>query len=247
MMPAFETTALEVLQRTPTTRSIRFSRPAGFDYLPGQFVILTLKSRQEDGTQEDGSGVGDAMIKKPLSLSSSPSEDFLEVTKRLTGHEFSNALLSVKEADPIQVSGPYGSFSFRGEHRKVAMLSGGIGITPLRSMIKYCTDKSLDTDILLIYSNRSEGDIPFGDEFELLEERNLRLKVVNTLTRPGPDWKGRTGRIDAAMIQEFAPDYGTRVFYSSGPAAMVDAMISALEQLGIAKEQMKKEYFPGYD
>ncbi|HNX39721.1 MAG TPA: hypothetical protein PKK11_03990 [Methanothrix sp.] len=247
MMPAFETTALEVLQRTPTTRSIRFSRPAGFDYLPGQFVILTLKGRQEDGTQEDGGGVGDAMIKKPLSLSSSPSEDFLEVTKRLTGHEFSNALLSVKEADGIQVSGPYGSFSFRGEHKKVAMLSGGIGITPLRSMIKYCTDKSLDTDILLIYSNRSEGDIPFGDEFELLEERNLRLKVVNTLTRPGPDWKGRTGRIDAAMIQEFAPDYGTRVFYSSGPAAMVDAMISALEQLGIAKEQIKKEYFPGYD
>ena len=245
MMPAIKTSAIEVVQRTPTTRSIRFSRPAGFDYLPGQFVTVTLRSRQE-AKRDGGLAEGDVMVKKPLSLSSSPSEDFLEVTKRLTGHEFSNALLSVREGDPIQISGPYGSFSFRGE-KKVAMLSGGIGITPLRSMIKFCTDNSLDTDIILIYSNRSEDDVPFWGEFESMQENNRHFKVVNTLTRPGPGWRGRMGRIDAEMILECVPDYTERTFYCSGPAAMVDAMLSALQKIGIAREQIRKEYFPGYN
>ena len=55
------------------------------------------------------------------------------------------------------------------------------------------------------------------------------------------------GRIDAEMILECVPDYTERTFYCSGPAAMVDAMLSALQKIGIAREQIRKEYFPGYD
>ncbi len=248
MMTTFETSALKILQRTPTTRSIRFCRPKGFEYLPGQFITLMLDGQQKngDGNQRSSDFESNA-IKKPLSLSSSPSEDFLEVTKRLSGHEFSNAYLSVKEGECIRFSGPYGGFSFQGEYKKVAMLSGGIGITPLRSMIKYCTDMSLDTDILLLYSNRNEEDIPFKDEFQSLQEKNRHLKVISTLTRPDPEWKGRTGRIDAALIKECVPDYAERIFFSSGPSAMVDAMLSALQQMGLPQGQMRREYFPGYD
>ena len=189
-------------------------------------------------------------ITKPLSLSSSPTEDLLQVTKRLTGHEFSNAFLSLKEGDVIQFSGPYGSFTFQGEYGKIAMLSGGIGITPLRSMIKYCSDRGLAadiTDIVLLYSNRQEDDIPFGDEFESLMAKNQKLTIINTLTRPGPAWKGRAGRIDANMIRGTIADYEERVFYTSGPNKMVQAMQLALQELNIPASRVRKEYFPGYD
>jgi ferredoxin-NADP reductase len=230
----FETQVIETMQIIESSRSIRFCRPQGFDYLPGQFIILKLNGIQGE-------------IGKPLSLSSSPTEDFLQVTKRLTGHEFSNALLSLKKGDTIRFSGPYGNFTFNGEHDKLVMLSGGIGITPLRSMIKYCTDKGLATDIFLFYSNRQEDDIPFKDEFESLAAKNQNLTIINTLTRPGPSWKGRIGRIDANMIKEHLPNYADWTFYSSGPRKMVDSMLLVLKEMSIPEERARKEYFPGYD
>ena len=234
MKPQFVAQVIETVQNTASSRSIRFSRPQGFDYLPGQFIILLLNGIQGE-------------IKKPLSLSSSPTEDFLQVTKRLTGHEFSNALLSLKKGDSISFSGPYGNFTFSGEHEKIAMLSGGIGITPLRSIIKYCTDRGLLTDIFLFYSNRQEDDIPFKDEFEALMAKNPKFTIINTLTRPGPSWKGRVGRIDASMIKQMLADYSERVFYTSGPGKMVDAMKLVLDEMKIPENQARKEYFPGYD
>ncbi|MCX6679969.1 MAG: FAD-binding oxidoreductase [Methanothrix sp.] len=234
MKPQFKSQVIETVQNTKSSRSIRFYRPPGFDYLPGQFIILELNGIEGE-------------IRKPLTLSSSPTEEFLQVTKRLTGHEFSNALLSLKKGDTIRFSGPYGNFTFNGEYYKVAMLSGGIGITPLRSIIKYCTDKGLATDIFLFYSNRQEDDIPFKDEFDSLMTKNQNLTIINTLTRPGPSWKGRMGRIDADMIKELLPNYADWTFYSSGPQRMVDSMLLLLEELGIPEKQARLEYFPGYD
>lgn len=230
----FETQVIETMQNTGSSRSVLFCRPQGFDYLPGQFIILKLNGPQGE-------------IGKPLSLSSSPTEDFLQVTKRLTGHEFSNALLSLKKGDYVRFSGPYGNFTFNGEHDKVAMLSGGIGITPMRGMIKYCTDRDLATDIFLFYSNRQEDDIPFKDEFEALQAKNRNLTIINTLTRPGPSWKGRVGRIDADMIKEHLANYADWTFYSSGPGKMVDSMLLMLKEMNVPEKQTRKEYFPGYD
>jgi ferredoxin-NADP reductase len=234
MTQQFKTEVIGTEQSSASSRSIRLLRPQGFDFLPGQFIILKLEGLQGE-------------IAKPLSLSCSPTEDFLQVTKRLTGHEFSNALLSLKEGDSVGFSGPFGRFTFRGEYEKIAMLSGGIGITPLRSMIKYCTDKSLPTDIVLFYSNRQEDDIPFADEFEAIKAKNRNFTIINTLTRPGPSWKGRVGRIDAKMIRQMMPDYSERVFYTSGPQRMVDSMQLVLEEMRISVSQTRKEYFPGYD
>jgi ferredoxin-NADP reductase len=234
MKPQFETEVIGTEQSSASSRSIRLLRPQEFDFLPGQFIILKLEGLQGE-------------VAKPLSLSCSPTEDFLQITKRLTGHEFSNALLSLKEGDSVGFSGPYGSFTFRGEYEKVAMLCGGIGITPLRSMIKYCTDRSLPTDIVLFYSNRQEDDIPFKDEFEAIKVKNQKFTIINTLTRPGPSWKGRVGRIDANMIKQMLNDYSQRVFYTSGPERMVDSMQLVLDEMNIPASQTRKEYFPGYD
>ncbi len=223
----------DVLQRTVDTKSIQFIKPGGFDYLPGQWVFVTLGPENEQKT-------------KPLSLSSSPTEDFLEVTKRLTGQDFSNALAGLRIGDKAVIKGPYGNFTFEGEYDKVCMLSGGIGITPLRSMIRYSTDKKMNTRIILLYSNRNENNIPFREDFDEMQRRNSNLKVVITISKPGLSWKGLTGRINQEMIERVVPDYSERIFYTSGPRPMVDAMRAILGGMGLPDTQIKQEYFTGY-
>ncbi len=230
----FEIEVIETIQRTPDIKSIRFRRPQEFNYLAGQYMFITLGSGSDEMT-------------KHFTISSSPTEDLLEITKRLTGHPFANSLAALKAGDKVSMDGPYGNFTFEGEYSKVGMLSGGIGITPLRSMIKYSTDKRLETSIILLYSNRHENDIAFRDELEEIQEQNPNIKLINTITRPRPGWRGMIGRINAEAVEKFMPDYAERTFYTSGPQRMVDAMVSILKDLKLPEEQIKQEYFPGYD
>lgn len=230
----FEIEIIEILQRAPDIKSLRFRRPQEFNYLAGQFISITL-------------GSGSDQMTKPFTISCSPTERFLEITKRLTGHPFSNALDSLKVGDMVSINGPYGSFTFQEEYDKIGMLSGGIGITPLRSMIRYSIDKKLRTSIILLCSNSRENDIAFGDELEEMQRQNPNIKVINTITRPGPGWTGIAGRINTEMVKTFVPDYLERIFYISGPPKMVDAMISMLELLNVPGKQIKREYFTGYE
>jgi ferredoxin-NADP reductase len=230
----FETSVVEVIQRTPDIKSIRFEKPQGFGYLAGQYIFITL-------------GGGPDKMTKHFTLSSSPTEGFLEITKKLTGHPFSNALAGLRPGDKVSIAGPYGEFTFQGEYYNIGMLSGGIGVTPLRSMIKYSIDKKLSVNIILLYSNSLESDIAFKDELEDLQRENPKIKVIETITRPGLDWKGLTGRINAEMVKKLVPDYLERTFFTCGPQKMVDAMVSLLRELKVPEEQIKQEYFPGYD
>ena len=230
----FETSVIQKIQRTPDVISIRFNRPEDFEYTAGQYMFIALKS-------------GGEQMEKHFTISSSPTEhDYIEVTKKLTGHEFANALAALKEGDKVTINAPFGDFTFKEEYDKIGMLSGGIGITPLRSMIRYCTDKQLKTNIILLYSNKSEDDIAFKNELEKLQRENKNLKIINTITHPGKEWKGPTGRINKEMIQKEIPDYMERVFYICGPPKMVDAMVSIIKELNIPDEQIEQEYFPGY-
>jgi len=224
----------QLIQRAKYIKSIRFNKPKEFYYQPGQFIFITLSNDEPDMT-------------KHLSISSSPSEDFLEITKRLTGHPFANALIALEIGDIVLLRGPFGKFTFNGEYKKIGMLSGGIGITPLRSMIRYTIDKGLGTDIVLLYSNRRQDDIAFNSEFEKLQKRNANIRVVNTVSRPDPFWRGVSGRINAEMIREHMPDYNDRIIYISGPQKMVDSVLDLLKELKVPESQIRKEYFHGYD
>ncbi len=229
----FETDVTQVVQQTKDIKSVRFRRPDNFNYLSGQWIFVTL-------------GRGADQKTKPLSISTSPTEDFLEVTKRLTGNEFSNILDALNVGDKAMIRGPYGNFTFQGEYDKVCMLSGGIGITPLRSMIRYAIDKGLKTDIVLLYSNRYVNDVAFKDDFEIMQRQNANLKVIYIITDPTQDWNGLIGRINRVMIENVVPDYRERVFYTSGPMPMVDAMRATLSEIGLPEKQVKQEYFTGY-
>lgn len=228
----FETTIKEVIPRVPGVKSFRFSRSSTFTYKAGQFMFVTIKSDSGD-------------LKKHFTLSSSPTEfGHIEFTKRLTGSPYSNALELLKVGDWAQIDAPYGNFTFEGEYEKLAMLTGGIGITPFRSICRYVEDKRLNTDIILIYGNRSEQDIVFKDELENIQKKTFKL--VHTLEKPSIYWQGLRGFIDEDMIKREIPDYFERVFYICGPPVMINAMEKILTTMGIEKDRVKTERFIGY-
>jgi ferredoxin-NADP reductase len=229
----FETDVSQVIQRTRDVESVRFKRPMGFDYLPGQWAFVTV-------------GSGKQQITKPLSFSSSPTEDFLEFTKRLTGSDFSNAFAAMRARDSATIRGPYGKLTLQDDHKRICMLSGGIGITPLRSMIRYSTDKQLNTNIILLYSNRFEDDIAFQEDLDEMQLRNSNFKMIITITKPSRAWKGLAGRINLDMIKRTVPNYEGRIFYACGPKPMVDAMVGILTKMELPETQIKYEYFSGY-
>jgi len=169
-----------------------------------------------------------------------------KLTKKLSDSDFSRKLRNLNKNDWARIDGPYGKFTFIGEHKKIALLAGGIGITPFRSMIKYCTDKKLNTEITLIYGNRSEKDIVFKKEFEELKTQNKNFKPIFIINEKNDNWKGLTGFINGDIIKKEVSDYKQRVFYVCGPPKMVESLIGIINKLGISRNNIRIEYFTGY-
>ena len=230
----YETTLQTVIQRTPNVLSLRFPRASESQYKPGQFFFVTIK---KDGKE----------LSHHFSFSSSPTEPrHIEFTKKLSDSQYSQALKTAKPGDWARIDGPYGQFIFDGEYPKIALLGGGIGITPFMSFVKNATDKMLDSKIVLFYGCRTPSDIVFRSEFEELAHKNSNFKTVFTINEPAADWNGKVGMITADLIKQTLPDYADYIFYACGPPPMVKAMQALVESLGLPKEKLKLEYFTGY-
>lgn len=237
-MIKFETEVSAIIQRTHNVNSFRFGIKEDVDFKSGQFFFVTLKI---DGTERT----------KHFSFSNSPTEKgYIEFTKRITDSEFSQALEKLKTGDWARLKMPYGSFTFGGEYKKIAFLSGGIGITPIRSICKFATDSMLPTDMVLLYGNNREEDIIFRQDLDNMQSVNKNLRIVYTLTSSDIDrkiWKGRTGYIDDTMIKEEIPDYTERIFYICGPPRMVESLINSLRnKLSVQQDKIRIENFIGY-
>lgn len=224
----------EIIPRTYNVKSFRLAVASGIDYQAGQFLCATLKKENS--------------CKRYLSLSSSPTEKgYIEFTKKLTESDFSKALDAAKLGESLLIQYPFGKFTLDDPQAKVAFLSGGIGITPIRSICKYVADKKLGTDIILLYANRTLKDIVFKEDFEAMQLQNPKLKVVHVLSELVPGMKARFGRINSQMIKEELPDYTQRKFYICGPPGMVEAMKSIITaELSIGTGNIVTENFQGY-
>ena len=184
---------------------------------------------------------------RSFSIASSPTENFLMLSTKISQSPFKQMLNLMNVNDEIEAAGPYGIFILD-EIKDVVMLSGGIGITPLRSMIKYSLDKKLKVKITLFYSNKIPEDILYRKELETFA-KNRNFTLVNTITEPKESkesWKGITGRIDENLIKKYVKDFNNKIFYICGPPKMVDAMVEILKGMNIPQQQIKIEHFLGY-
>jgi ferredoxin-NADP reductase len=228
-----ETTLEKMVTRTHDVKSFVFPRPAGFDYKAGQWMYVNIK-------------IGGVSKMHHFTISSSPTENYLMFTKKITDSVYSQTLNRYDHGEWFKLWGPFGEFTFSGEYPKLGFLSGGIGITPLRSMLRYIVDAKLPTDVRMLYGNKTEADIVFRDELDQLQQADKNIRIEHVLSRE-PDWKGLKGHVDAQLIKEQIPDYRERVFYICGPPGMNAALSKELKTLGMPDDRIKLEDFTGYE
>ena len=227
---------IEIITHCCDVKTFRFELKNEIPYKPGQYLIFTLNINGKD-------------IPKAFSISSSPTEKgYIEFTKKLTDSDYSKALDQLTVGLKYAVRLPLGKFTFQGEHHKVAFLSGGIGVTPIRSIFKYATDKGLSSDIILLYSSRTPEYLTFRNDFALMQKTNKNLKIVYTLTNCSEKVEGcHIGTIDDHLVKLEISDYPERIFYICGPPGMVSALRTMLiGKLSVLPEKIITEDFLGY-
>lgn len=200
-----------------------------FRHHPGQFWFLRLQ------------GEGHRAEEHPFTIASSPEAPLPCSTIQHAGN-FTKTIPQTRVGDRARVLGPYGRFStaFHAADAYV-FIAGGIGITPLMSMLRHLRDTGDEREALLLWGNHEEADLLFRDE---LEQMPAHLRTVHTLTEPPKDWTGATGRITKEMIAEHAAALLPHAqLFVCGPPPMMDAIVGGLEKLGVAKKRIHTERF----
>lgn len=215
----------------------RAERPMLFGFRPGQFVTIEPV-------------IDGRTVPRFYSVSSAPSRPctFSITVKRVPGGVVSNWLHDhLRAGDSLTVSAPQGDFNIVDRPAdRILMLSGGSGITPVMSMLRWLHDTAADVDIHFVHAARSPADIIFRHELEAMARANDWLKLSLTCESTGNgDWPGYHGRLHAQMLQGMVPDLMERTVFTCGPEPYMDAVRDILRGLGFPADQYHEESFGG--
>jgi predicted ferric reductase len=198
-----------------------------FRFESGQFAHLTFLT----------SNIKDWVTHHPFSFSQAPDGKHVRFSIKNSG-DFTAKIGNMKPGTKIIIDGPFGVFTERRAKRdKYLFIAGGIGITPLYSLIQSLSKKH--KDLVLLYSNKHEKDIVFKKELE-----SMPVKVIHILSRENfQTGHFISGHIDGDLIKNSVPDYKDREIYICGPNAMMLTLINNLESVGTAQNQIHYERF----
>ncbi len=232
---------LEKIDEADGVMSFRFEKPAGFDYTAGQFADYTLPDPPE--TDAEGNIRG-------FTLSSAPYESFLMATTRMRDTAYKRVLNDAAIGTVVELDAPYGSFTLHNNVKRPAVfLTGGIGITPARSIALQSDHDATGHHIIVLYSSKNPAGTVFLDELTRLDGSNENITFVPTMTRldsSDASWSGETGHVDEQMLSRYVDDLVSPIYYLSGPGAMVKAMRTMLDGAGVDSDDIRTEEFTGY-
>lgn len=237
MSRLIECTVVGSIRRAPGIESVRLtpSEPVSFD--PGQYVQVLFDPERQ----------GNKDLNKFLSLSCAPGKEYLEVTKKLSASEFSGRLHGLREGQRVLLRGPFGDCLLRADDRKAAFLAGGIGITPVISMVEHAVSRRPDLAMALLYTSRVEEEFAFKAELEAWAAADPRLALHLFLTAGAPrDPRVASGRITRERLQEILADPASWTCFIFGPPPMVAAMRTTCLEVGVPEAQLRTESFLGY-
>ncbi len=234
-MDGIDVTLARIRQETPTVKSFLLDLGGQpFTFKPGQWVDLYV----DMGYKTEVGG---------YSITSSPlNQNAIELVVKKRLHRPTSVYLheQAKVGDPFIVDGGYGDFYYDGERDQGAplvLLAGGVGITPLISILRYVDEAHPEVDTTLLYSASVPSEIAFHQELDAMALRNPRVKCIFTVTRPQQEpWHGQVGRIDLALIKKHVPTCEAW-FYLCGPPAMLDDLPPLLRELGVAPSRIRME------
>jgi predicted ferric reductase len=215
-----------------TTLAFQPHRHPGFRFTPGQFGWLTIW------------GGPFKITGHPFSFSSSAevTDGRVEMTIRNLG-DLTSRMAEVPVGRRVYLDGPYGAFTIGNPADMHVLIAGGVGITPMMSMIRTLADRGDKRPVLLIYGSKDWDSITFREELEALEAR-LDLKVVHVLSNPPAGWQGETGFINAAiMMRHVPPAYPDHEYFICGPNPMMDAIEKALAEMHVPLSKYHSERY----
>ncbi len=199
-------------------------------FKPGQWVFLHLLD-----------GKGASVDKRPYSIASAPSAQYLEFCIEMRNGAFTSRLDRVAVGSVLGVEGPQGRMTYNGE-KKAAFVAGGTGISPILSMLRHIADKGISGEFVLFYSVRTHDRLLYRDELERLRRKNRCIKTVITLTRETPEgWAGECGRINHEMIAKHLGKPGEFEWWMCGPVEMVKSMRACLAGMGVDEKGVRLE------
>ena len=230
----FSTRLVEKIPRAGDVASFRFEKPGELEYQPGQWTSVEFD-------------LNDELFGHHFTISSAPTEPFLEFTTHVRQSDFKQALDRLKEGHEMRMQAPFGQFVLNEEKPEVVFLTGGIGITPVRSILRTLADGASDRRIVLFYGNRSPETAVFLDELNQLDDQLPYLRVVHVFSQPGEDWQGPRGHITGELLAEELNDLAGWSWYISGPPSMVEQLRSVLRERAVPEDSIVTEDFLGYE
>ena len=227
-----------IFDETPTVKTFRLMDanlgPFPFVFLPGQYATITSEI---DGQK----------VRRSYTISSSPTQrDYVELTVKREDYGLESRHLHdhAKTGDLLEITAPSGKFFFTGAEAKgIVLIAGGVGITPMMSVLRDLTDRSYEHKIHLICAANTPQDLIFREEIAYLARRHSNVTIASIVSKADDDWTGPVGFITPDFIVKCAPDIAERRIHLCGPPPMMDAVKYALAQLKVPPDQIKTEDF----
>ena len=237
--PTFEAALVSRERVADRTMAFRFAKPNDWDYRASQFIDITLLDPPE--TDAEGNTRG-------FSISSAPSERVIMITTRLRDTAFKRVLQQMPLGTAVKIEGPFGDLRLHNMARPAVVLTGGIGITPFRSiLIQKIRTGGLQYPVVVFYANRRPQDAAFLGELRDLALQDPNLTVVPTMTGLDADaWNGERGHIDASMLGRHLDGVNDAIYYLTGPPGMVIGLRTMLVDAGVDEDDIRTEEFTGY-
>ncbi len=230
-------------KETADVRTLRLADPSGaplpFAFVPGQYLLVSFE-------------IDGKTVRRSYTIASSAAQKgWCEITVKRTdgGYVSHHVHDALAEGDLIALEAPAGSFVFdpaKETCETVVLIGGGVGITPLMSILRSLADQGWKRQIVMLLTMRTEEDIVFRDELEDLAKRLPNLRLTITLTRETRDGRLQ-GKLTAEALGKILAKKSSAPIYLCGPDAMMRDVSAALRSLGIAGDAIKTELFVSPD
>jgi predicted ferric reductase len=202
-------------------------------YLPGQFGFISFRSKDISAEAN------------PFTIASSPTRPGpLEFVIRTSG-DWTCKIPEVQPGDLAFVDGPFGLFTHLRckKNTEIIMIAGGIGITPILSMLRCMADTQDARKTTLVWSNRTRDHIVFEDEFEHLKKNMPDLQVIHMITDDALKNKEKV-RLDQTGLERLLSDCSRQsAVFVCGPPQMMKDIGRALVRIGFSNRWIFTERF----
>ena len=226
------TPVLAVFDETPEIRTFRLARPEGYEFRAGQFITVQIQ-------------LGGRPVTRCYSISSAPqSLGYLEISVKRQGSVSSTLHSTVRPGSTLAIRPPAGAFVYpAGDDRPLVLVSGGVGCTPMISMLRHAVACEPSRPVVYLFSAKTEKDIAFRQELALLGRRHPQARIVIALTQADGGPQFYAGRIDEKLVRQVVPDPLQSLYYICGPLPMIEGTKTLLSQLGVPAAQVRSEAF----